>query len=365
MARAALQADGIAITGPLTLPHLQALEEQLHRLLQETAPGTVSVRLHDITALDTAGAVFLERLPAVGRRLDSEIRLGPVPDRFKAFHAFVSGRQRSASEPPAVTAGCWERLGGRIHEFNGSLTALCFVASELSWAAVLAAVQRTGVRRGSLVEQSVALGSSALPIIGLILFLIGAVSSLQAAAQLRKFGADIFVAELLAIGITRELGPLMTAIIVAGRGGSSIAAEVATMKFTEELDALQTMSLDPLRFVAVPKLWAMLLCVPMLTVMADFFGIVGGVAVAVALMGLSLEAFVDQVISALLLRDILSGLVKSISFAWAITVVGVFRGLGYSGGAAGVGRATTAAVVTSIFVIIVLDSFWGVLFYLR
>jgi phospholipid/cholesterol/gamma-HCH transport system permease protein len=151
---------------------------------------------------------------------------------------------------------------------------------------------------------------------------------------------------------------------VAGRSGSAIAAEVATMKFTEELDALETMSLDPLRFVAVPKLWAMVLCVPMLTIMADFVGIVGGVVVGITAMGIAPEAFIDQVMGALFVRDVLSGLVKSFTFAWAITVVGVFHGLGYSGGAAGVGRATTASVVTSIFVIIVLDCFWGLVFYL-
>ena len=156
----------------------------------------------------------------------------------------------------------------------------------------------------------------------------------------------------------------MTAIIVSGRSGSAIAAEIATMKFTEELDALKTMALNPLRFVAVPKLWAMIICVPLLTVMANLAGIVGGTLIGVTYLEVAMDAFVTQVVEALVLKDILTGLVKSVSFAWMITIIAVYRGLAFSGGAAGVGKATTASVVSSIFGIIILDSFWGLLFYM-
>jgi phospholipid/cholesterol/gamma-HCH transport system permease protein len=173
------------------------------------------------------------------------------------------------------------------------------------------------------------------------------------------------VADLLGIGLTRELGPLMTAIMVSGRSGSAIAAEISTMKFTEELDALQTMGLDPLRFVAVPKMWAMLLCMPLLTIMADLLGILGGTLVGLVSMDIPVTTFLNQVFSALFLKDLLTGLVKSISFAWIITIIAVHRGLNFSGGAAGVGQATTSSVVTSLFGIIILDAFWGLVFYLK
>jgi len=280
------------------------------------------------------------------------------------FQEFVHRRRISGGAPAGPRPSLLDLLGEWVLGFNRQLLDLLFLASDLSWAALRGLLGRSGVRPGSLVEQAVGLGSSALPIVSLILFLIGAVSSLQAVAQLRKFGADIFVADLLAIGVTRELGPLMTAIIVAGRSGSAIAAEVATMKYTEELDALQTMSLDPLRFVAVPKLWAMMLCVPGLTIVADFIGILGGVSIGVTVMGFSPQTFFSQVLDSLFLRDVITGLVKSLSFAWAITVLGVFEGLSFRGGAAGVGRSTTAAVVKSITAIIVLDCFWGLVFYL-
>jgi len=345
--------------------HLGTLAAQLSELLRQAEPGPVAIDLEQITALDTAGLLFLETLPELAAAVDRQLVIGPVPERFQRFQQFVARRPRRPPAGAAPRSSRLELLGGWVLEVYHRTADLLLLASDLSWSALRALGRGpSGIRPGALVEQASALGSAALPIVAVILFLIGAVSVLQAAAQLRKFGADIFVAELLAIGITRELGPLMTAIIVAGRSGSAIAAEVATMKYSEELDALQTMSLDPLRFVAVPKLWAMVLCVPMLTIMADFVGILGGLVVGVTIMGLAPEAFVEQLVDALFLRDVASGLIKSLSFAWAVTIVGVHQGLSFSGGATGVGRATTSAVVMSIAAIIVLDSFWGLLFYL-
>ncbi len=365
MARATRQANAIVISGPLTIPHLSQLELQFRALLRETQPGTVHIGLDGITALDTAGVIFLQRMPLVGAELDRQVHLEPVPARFQAFFQFVAKRRQPQDEAAAAAIGWWENLGERVLQWSGIVANFAFVASEVTWAAILAVPRRSGVRRGSLVEQCVALGSSAVPVVALILFLVGAVTALQAAEQLRQFGAEVFVAELVGIGITREIGPLMAAIIVAGRSGSSTAAEVATMRFTEELDALQTMSVDPLRFVVAPKLWAMLLCMPMLTVMANFCGILGGLVASTTVIGLSPQAFTSQLIEALFMRDIVSGLVKSVSFAWVIVVVSVYHGLSYSGGAPGVGRATTAAVVSSIFLIIAVNLFWGIVFYVQ
>ena len=355
---------GLALSGSLTLQQISAFEEEFDQLLLQCPDLRISVDVAELTELDTAGAVFLLRLPQRSLRVGKEIELSPLPAHLQPFFDFVS---RGAQEQPEPTrrTGLLEQLGGWIQEFNRQLAEFCFLASDLTWASLSAVFRPRGIRRGALVEQATAVGSSALPIVALILFLIGAVSSRPAAAQLRKFGADVLVAELLAIGITRELGPLMTAILIAGRSGSSISAEIATMKFTEEIDALQTMALDPLRFVAVPKMWAMLLCLPMLTIMADFVGILGGVFIGVVFMKIPPVAFFDQVLSALFLKDIATGLIKSFSFAWIITCIGVFRGLQFSGGAAGVGFSTTSSVVTSTFGIIALDCFWGLLFYMR
>lgn len=357
-------AQGLAFSGPLTLWTVGPLARQVCRLIDEHPRKELQVDLSQVTHLDTAGAVFLHRLSEQAQAQGKVLILSSLPAKLREFFALatppVAGRPALSSRPRGL-----ERLGERLQQFHRELVAFLYLVVDLSWAAAVCLFQRTSIRRGAFVDQAVAIGSQALPILSLILFLIGAVSALQAAAQLRQFGADIYVADLLAIGITRELGPLMTAILVAGRSGSAIAAEIATMKFTEELDALQTMALEPLRFVAVPKLWAMLICVPLLTVMADFIGIAGGIAIGVTSMGLAPQALIDQLVGALFLKDIVTGLVKSISYAWAITAIAVYRGLGFSGGAIGVGQATTSTVVISLFSIIALDCFWGLVFYLK
>ena len=355
--------SGIRFLGNLDLDTVGSVERRLTELFQTAPHNTFNADVSELTGLDTAGAVLLQRLPDLADRYGKRIVLTELPDPLREFFEFMRTPERKAIVETAQP-GVLERLGEWLEGAFQRIAVFLYLMTDLTWSAATGLVRKSGVRRGSFVEQGWAIGSQGLPIIALILFLVGAVSALQAAAQLRKFGANIFVADLLAIGVCRELGPLMTAIIVSGRSGSAIAAEVATMKFTEELDALQTMALDPLRFVAVPKLWAMLICVPLLTIMANLAGIMGGTLVGVTYLDVAMGAFVNQIVEALVLKDILTGLVKSVSFAWMITIIAVYRGLAFSGGAAGVGNATTSAVVSSIFGIIILDSFWGLLFYM-
>jgi len=187
--------------------------------------------------------------------------------------------------------------------------------------------------------------------------------ALMSAYQLKQFGANIFIANLVGVSMTRELGPLMTAIIVAGRSGSSIAAEISTMTVTEEVDALKTMGIRPLSYLVIPKVYAITIAQPLLTVLADFLGILGGFLVAIIYLDLSAVAFIQQLLQSMVLKDIWTGLVKSVVFAWMIVVVACYKGFIVKGGAEGVGRVTTSSVVTSIFLVIVADCFFSVLFY--
>lgn len=354
---------GLHLRGALTLETLAGVEAQFRQHLGADPRQALQVDLAELTRLDTAGAVFLRRLPQLARGAGKTLSLHALPPRLQGFFDLVELPAQPAParpQPPFL-----ERLGERLWEQGRQAAAFLYLMGDLSWATAAALFRRQGIRRGSFTDQAIAVGSQGLPIIALVLFLVGAVSALQASVQLQKFGSNIFVANLLAIGICSELGPLMTAIIVSGRSGSAIASEVATMKFTEELDGLRTMGLDPVRFVAVPKMWAMLLCVPLLTVTADFVGLVGGTLVSVLAFDLSPVTFTDKLLDVLKLKHILTGIVKSLSFAWIITLIGVYRGLRFEGGAEGVGRATTAAVVSSLFGIIALDSFWGIVFYLK
>ena len=359
--------DGrLRISGPCTVATAPGSTDLARYLLRDTAHNRITIDLSGLTHLDTVGAIWLRRLSALAAESGRELQLGDVPESLADFAATI--RLASVSGPPAdpqLEPGLLDRLGERAYEGVKAVMSFLYLASDLTWASVSALVDRKGVRPGTFVEQAIRVGADGLSIVAVILFLLGGVSTLQAAAQLRQFGANVLVADLLAIGITRELGPLMTAIMVAGRSGSAFAAEIATMKFTEEVDALRTMALDPLRLVAVPKMWAMLLTVPLLTVLANFIGLAGGTLTGVLSLDISPSTFINRVQNALLLKDILTGLVKSVSFAWIITVVSVFRGLRFRGGAAGVGEATTSSVVTAIFAIIFLDLTWGMLFYLR
>jgi phospholipid/cholesterol/gamma-HCH transport system permease protein len=206
-------------------------------------------------------------------------------------------------------------------------------------------------------------GVRALPILSLITFFIGLILALQGAYELRRFGAINYVAATVAISMTRELGPLITAIVVIGRSGSSFAAEIGTMRVTEEIDALETMAISPVDFLVAPKLVAMVVMVPCLTIWANAMGILGGSLFGVWQAGFTFVRYMQVSVDALILRDITTGLMKSVIFGATITAVGCLEGLSTGVGAEQVGRATTAAVVKSIFLVILEDVVFTALFF--
>jgi len=213
------------------------------------------------------------------------------------------------------------------------------------------------------IHQAMAVGVEALPILSVITFFIGVILALQGAYELRRFGALQFVANAVAISMTRELGPLMTAIVVIGRSGSAFAAEIGTMKVTEEIDALETMALNPVQFLVTPKFLAMFVMMPCLTTWADFMGILGGSLFGVTSAGFTFGSYIRASLDALLMRDIITGLIKSVMFGMVITAVGCHEGFSTGAGAEEVGRSTTAAVVMSIFSVIAVDLVFTALFY--
>ena len=212
-------------------------------------------------------------------------------------------------------------------------------------------------------HQGMAVGVEALPIVSLITFFVGLILALNGAYELRKFGAMQFVASAVAISMTRELGPLMTAIVVIGRSGSAFAAEIGTMKVTEEIDALETMALNPVHFLVTPKFLAMVVMMPCLTTWADMMGVLGGSLFGVSSAGFTFPSYMRASLDALYMRDITTGLIKSVMFGMVITAVGCHEGFSTGAGAEEVGRSTTAAVVMSIFLVIAVDLVFTALFY--
>jgi len=259
-----------------------------------------------------------------------------------------------------MLAGIGRRVLGAREAAAAALRLLIATAARFASAPFSA----KGFRWPATTRQMVRIGVDSIPIVFLIAGAMGMIVALQAAIQLRRVGATIYVADLVGVSLTRELGPLMTAIIIAGRSGSAIAAELGTMKVAEEVDALTAMGLDPVEFLVLPRLLAMGIMLPCLTVLADVVGMLGGAVVASVSLGIPMNLYVEQTLRALLLKDIFSGLIKSWVFAGIIAGVGCYQGFRVEGGAEGVGRRTTASVVAAIFLIIAADLIFTVIFYM-
>jgi len=213
------------------------------------------------------------------------------------------------------------------------------------------------------IHQAMAIGVEAIPIVSLISFFVGLILALQSAYALRNLGALQLVAGAVAISMTRELGPLMTAVMVIGRSGSAFAAEIGTMKVNDEIDALETMALQPVHFLVAPKFLAMILMMPCLTTWADFMGVLGGGLFGVANAGFTWRTYLHSTLNALVLRDVITGLIKSVMFGLVITAVGCHEGFTTGLGSEEVGRSTTSAVVKSIFFVIAVDLVFTTIFY--
>lgn len=355
----------LSLSGRVSLTQSEALLAEVVALWQGALPGAVTIDLAQVSYLDSAGALTLWRLEEEAKALGLPFRLTRVPDEVRSIIALID---REALGAPPLRAdereesfledvGRVSQHAGRdfvvLISFLGDLvTVMAQLLSrprDLRWEDVLVTMRRAGV--------------DGLPIVGLISLLIGLIIAFMSSLQLKQFGANIYVASLVAVAIVRELGPIMTAILVAGRSASAFAAEIGTMRVNDEIDALVTMGFDPIRFLAVPKVIATILVLPVLTIYADLFGILGGMIVGVT--GLDLTPYTwfqasQRAVSAFALG---ASLVKSVVFAFIIAWIGCQRGFQVRGGVAAVGEATTSAVVTSILLIVVVDSAFAVVLH--
>ena len=255
------------------------------------------------------------------------------------------------------------QIGGSVTDGLAYLGALSKLGGRAAYFTFVAPFRGKPLRLQRAISQAMQTGVAALPILSLITFFIGLILALQSAYELRKFGALNYVASAVAISMTRELGPLITAIVVIGRSGSAFAAEIGTMKVTEEIDALETMAIDPIHFLVTPKFIAMIVMLPCLTIWANSMGILGGALFGVAQANFTLVRYIQSSLDALFLRDITTGLIKSVMFGITITAVGCHEGLSTGAGAEQVGRSTTRAVVVSIFLVILVDLIFTALFF--
>ena len=255
------------------------------------------------------------------------------------------------------------QIGGGVLNGLAYLGSLTSLAGRAAYFAFVAPFRGKPLRVQRVVSQALEVGVRALPILSLITFFIGLILALQAAYELRKFGAMDLVATAVAVSMTRELGPLITAIVVIGRSGSAFAAEIGTMKVTEEIDALETMAISPIQFLVTPKFLAMIVMLPCLTIWANSMGILGGASFGVAQADFTWGRYIRTSVESLFLRDLVTGLIKSVMFGITITAVGCLEGLNTGAGAEQVGRSTTRAVVMSIFMVVLVDLVFTMLFF--
>ena len=358
----------LALSGRLALDSLSLLAAEIQAQMRQLSPAGLTVDLAGVEYLDSAGALALVQL-------ESESRARSIPCRFinmteEARRIMDLIDPEALAQPaliPAVrSSGLLEQVGEASQRiFNDFIQVLTFLG-ELLTALGSALLNPRSVRWDDVLFYMKRAGVDGLPIVGLIGLLLGLIIAFMTSLQLKQFGANIYVASLLAVAMVQELGPIMTAILVAGRSGSAFAAEIGTMKVNEEVDALVTMGFDPVRFLAVPKVLAAMIVVPLLTIYAILFGLLGGLVIGVLGLDLTVYSYITETQRCLELFDIISTLVKSMVFAMLIAGIGCQRGFQVRGGAEAVGSATTAAVVAGIFLIIVTDSAFALaLHYVR
>lgn len=345
----------------LTRQTIPSVMRYLQTLWQET--GDMTLDASHVTHIDSSGVAALARFAQQAQSAGRKLAVTGLDDRLARTLALFPQIPEEPPQPAPNPPSWFETLGSHAFELYQLVVEYVLLCSDLTWFFAQSILGRHRLRWQYVLAEMSNMGSQALGVVGLISFLVGGTVALQSAAQLRQFGASLFVADLIGVSITRELGPLMAAIVVAGRSGSAVAAEIGTMVITEEVDALRTMGIHPARFLVVPKVIAIVITQPLLTVWANTLAIFGGFLVAIFYMDVSASAFLGRLQTALYVKDIGTGLFKSLLFAFLIVTLGALCGMRTQGGADAVGRSTTTSVVVAIFAIILADATCSMVFY--
>jgi phospholipid/cholesterol/gamma-HCH transport system permease protein len=353
----------VKFIGPWDVPTVMAHEQALVDLATENADAwQVLLDLTGVTRLDTVGAIAVTALRERAAGGHAEI-IGAQPAEAALLEKVTEVDAKPIPRLPRTTLvdrianlGRWacrkvyeaRSLIGYFGELSVVLYRLALHPSRIRWPSIVSHMQQVGI--------------DAMPIVGLLSFLIGVVLTFISGDQLQKFGAGIFIVNLIGLGVLRELGILITAIIVAGRSGSAFTAEIGTMQINQEVDAMRTIGLDPMEILVVPRTLALILMLIPLGFFADMIEIAGGALMAWLTLGVTFTQFFTQFQAAVGLQHLWVGMIKAPIFAFVIAMVGCFHGMQVSGSAESVGQQTTLSVVQSIFLVIVIDAIFAVVF---
>lgn len=347
--------------GPWVVPAIAQLEPQLQQVVAINATQ-VQVDATQLVAMDTSGAWLLQRTIRVLEQRGLNVSISGLRPEFSALLQLVAA---AGSAPVAMlvpATGILARIGKALWLGLLRMPAILAFIGKCSLILLHSVLQPRRIRWRPVLHNLQSAGFEALPITGLLSFLMGVVIAYQGADQLQRFGANIFIVELVALAMLRELAPLMTAIIVAGRSGSAYAAQIGTMKVTEEIDALRTIGIGPIELLVLPKMLALMIALPLLTVFADITGVLGGMLMASSKLDVSFDVFLHRIGDVVSLSSFLTGVGKAPVFAAIISLVGCYQGFQASGSADSVGRQTTVSVVQSIFLVILADALFSVAF---
>jgi phospholipid/cholesterol/gamma-HCH transport system permease protein len=351
----------LSISGRLDATTIRRVWADARKAIAAAIGRPVVVDASKVDYCDGAGiALFVD---LIAQRQPGDVQVANLAPRFETMLAQFDVREVERDHDPAPRRrGAVEELGAIAAGVARDLYDQVVFIGESTAALAYAVTHPASIRWRDVWRICERVGADALPIVALISFLLGVIIAFQSAIPMRRFGAEIFVADLIGLSMLRELAPLMTAILLAGRSGAAFAAEIGTMTVNQEVDALTTMGLDPVRFLVTPRLIAALLMTPLLTLFADLIGLAGG-AITLSSFSIPYVTFVHEVEGIVDYSDFMAGFVKSFVFAILIAGIGCLRGLQTTAGASAVGDAATRAVVSGIVLLVAVDGIFAVLYF--
>jgi phospholipid/cholesterol/gamma-HCH transport system permease protein len=354
------------LRGAVDRYNVGSLWQRCMKALADFQGPSLVLDLREVSRVDTLGIALIERVERLCSERGIALHHRNVPESVGRFLQYVEDRSSGEGGTPPLPEreGPVSRLGVRALDALEGTAGFVQYAGSFVVASVIQLFQPHRARHREALEQLELVGARAFPLLVVLSLLFGTIMVFQAMARMRGFGADIYVADLVVIAVTREMAPLVTAIVLAGRSGSAFAAEIATMKLNEEIDALKVMDVDVMSYLVLPRVFAIVAAGPLLVMISDAFGIVGGLLSSRVVLGLPPESFLSEARGMMTAPDIYTGLIKGASFALLIGLVGCFRGLQTRVGPRAIGVQTTSAVVSGIVLVVLADAFFSYVFQL-
>ena len=358
---------GCAFSGVWMTRTVADVDAQMRKIEQRGGFRTLALDLSKIEKMDTAGAWLIDRLIGVNKEKGVEVRIQGESEIASILlnavgDAAARGDETPQPKPPNIVLRMFEAIGRRVYDMKDDFLASMNILGATIRGAQTKLGRGHAVNPAAIFNQIDRMGVGAIPVVVLMSFIVGAIVAQQGAYQLRYFGADIFVVDLVGVLVLREMGVLLTAIMIAGRSGSAITAEIGSMKMREEIDALKVIGLNPIGVLVFPRLVALVIGLPCLTIIANFAALGGGMLAAWLYSDIPPAAFLDRLRAAIDLSSIFSGLIKAPFMAMIIGVIASVEGMKVGGSAESLGQHVTASVVKSIFVVIVLDGLFAIFY---